>query len=837
MESESRAFLEALYADTEGLFATLFTLPGRAVTWFADPDDAARAVAATGDKRNVYASVALARAPGRNGQRIAATPDPEDPAHPVAAGVVGFVADLDFATPTKPDRPPDEAAARQVLAEVPCAPSLVVHSGHGVQAWWLFREPWTFADDAERERAADLSAGWQARVHQVAEAHGWRLDAVGDLARIMRVAGTVNVKDPKHPVPVRLLSADGPRYSPGDLAEWGLPTKRAETPVPPAGPRPPTADLRDYVLAAAQAETERVARAPEGSRNATLNAAAFSLGTLVGAGALPREDATRALEVAARQCGLPDDEARRTIASGLAAGEREPRDLSGVGTKAQKERKRKPPAGDGFALQPSPPESSLARADARKLLDTDLRGAHPASDVGLGRLLAAIAKDRLMWTDGRGWLAFDGKRWAPPAKSATGAAAKFFPEALLLAAAAIRDDGDRRAAFTKSAQQAHRERAIAAALNLAAIDLAAQDEDLDKDPWALTVANGTVDLRTGQLRPHSPADLITRLAPVAFDPEATAPVWAEFLATVLPDPDVRAYLRRAIGYTLTGTTRERCLWICHGRTRSGRTTLFETLRDLLGEYARDVSSDAFLLSGDRDDDARAAIQLVGVRMACAAELGEERTLRENLAKLVTGGQDRIPARAMYRDVAEYRPEAKLFLRTNHRPRITGTDEAIWSRVRLIEFPWQCPEQDQDRDLGDKLAAEHPGILNWALRGTAEWLTHGLGTPTAVAAATSRYRGAEDVLADWLAEHTAACGETLASLLYANYRAWAEGQGFRVVSAKAFGLGLADRGFEVHRGTRGVRYWRGLSLKGAPYITRGRDPEDQPPQGEQPEHRE
>jgi len=488
-------------------------------------------------------------------------------------------------------------------------------------------------------------------------------------------------------------------------------------------------------------------------------------------------------------------------------------------------------------LRPSPPERSRARTDARKLLDVDLRGAHPASDVGLGRLLGAIAKDRLIWTDGRGWLAFDGKRWAPPAKSATGAAARFFPEALLLTAAAIRDDGDRRAAFTKAAQHAHRERAIAAALNLAAIDLAAPDEDLDADPWLLTTANGTLELRTGKLLPHSPADLITRLAPVAYDPGAEAPVWAEFLATVLPDPEVRHYLQRAIGYTLTGTTRERCLWICHGRTRSGRTTLFETLRDLLGEYARDVSSDAFLLSGDRDDDARAAIQLVGVRMACAAELGEERTLRENLAKLVTGGQDRIPARAMYRDVTEYRPEAKLFLRTNHKPRITGTDEAIWSRVRLIEFPWQCPEQDQDRDLGDKLAAEHSGILNWALRGTAQWLDHGLGTPTEVAAATSRYRGAEDVLADWLAEHTAAGGETLASLLYANYRAWAEGQGFRVVSAKAFGLGLADRGFEVHRGTRGVRYWQGLSLKGAPYITRGSDPEDQSPQGGQPEHHE
>jgi len=637
---------------------------------------------------------------------------------------------------------------------------------------------------------------------------------------VRTVGGYVVAPPSIHPTGVVYGWVSGLALGEVDLApapEWLLALLRERTePKPTLTPKPrgrgPSAVLPPYVLAAVDAEVERVANAPEGERNDTLNTAAFALGQFVATGVLPRDDAVRGLEVAARQCGLPDDEAHRTIASGLAAGEREPRDLSGVGTKAQaaKERKRKPPAADGFALQPSPPERPQAKADAAKVLATDLRGAPPDSDMGMARLLVAIADGTLLRTYGRGWFAWDGQRWRAGEDSALRVAARL-PEALLAAAVSLHDDPQRREALSKAAWRAHRGAALASAVTLAAPFLRVEDEDLDADPWALTVANGTLDLRIGKLRPHNPADRITRLAPVAFDPAAEAPVWAEFLATVLPNDDTRSFVQRAAGYSASGVCRERVLFVCHGSGRNGKSTLLRALQGVLGDYAGQVTADVFLAS--RTEDERLTVGLEGRRLVCAAETAEDRTLRENFVKTVTG-QDRLVGRLLYHERHEFVPECKLWLATNHRPRIIGTDPAIWDRVRLIPFTVRVPDDAVNTTLGDELAAEGPGVLAWVVEGCRSWLANGLRPAAEVVAAVREYRSSEDVLAEWLAECTESYpgGFVLGSRLYVHYRQWAETRGERIVSSRAFSDALAERGFERKKGTGGGRGWVGLLLR-------------------------
>lgn len=214
MHPDTSTFLEAVYGAADGYVWTLWTLPDHRTYWLST-DDINPTIP---DGHCTYCSLALATEAGEPHKRIRA----ED-----AAAIVGFVADVDYG---KVGAPPTEADAHTVLRDLPFPPTLLVHSGHGLQAWWLFKEPWVFEDEAERRRAMDLSHRWQVLVTRAASYRGWSVDPVGDLARVMRIPGTVNYKDREHPVPVRLLSADGPRFAPDDL-EGVAP---AEAPPPDA---------------------------------------------------------------------------------------------------------------------------------------------------------------------------------------------------------------------------------------------------------------------------------------------------------------------------------------------------------------------------------------------------------------------------------------------------------------------------------------------------------------------------------------------------------------------------------------------------------------------------
>ncbi len=332
----------------------------------------------------------------------------------------------------------------------------------------------------------------------------------------------------------------------------------------------------------------------------------------------------------------------------------------------------------------------------------------------------------------------------------------------------------------------------------------------DRDPWLLNVANGTLDLRSGVLRPADRADRLTKLAPVAYDPAARCPTWLTFLDRVLDGKaEVIAFLQRAVGYSLTGDISEHCLFLLFGTGRNGKSTFLETLSATLGDYAMTTPTDTLLVrreGGIPNDLAR----LPGARLVSASESEAGRNLAEALVKQLTGG-DTISARFLQAEFFDFKPSFKLWFRTNHKPTIKGTDDGIWSRIKLIPFTQRIPDSEMDKRLPERLVAELPGILTWAIDGCLAWQREGLGTPTAVAQATAEYRGEMDVLATFLAD----CCEVgpdhrcTAKELYGAYTRWAEESGERVASQKAFGLRLAERGFVSARAHGGVRLWAGL----------------------------
>ncbi len=342
---------------------------------------------------------------------------------------------------------------------------------------------------------------------------------------------------------------------------------------------------------------------------------------------------------------------------------------------------------------------------------------------------------------------------------------------------------------------------------------------LDRDPWALNVANGTLDLRTAEIRPHDPTDLMTKVVPVAYDAEAACPQWLAFLGRIMGgNATLIDYLKRAIGYALTGHTSEQCFFFLHGVGANGKTTFLEILRMIAGDYATQADFTTFIEKkgdGPRNDVAR----LFGARVVTSSEVGEGKRLNESLIKSLTGSEI-VAARFLYAETFEFMPTFKLFLAANHKPIIRGTDEGIWRRVRMIPFAVQIPAAEQDKDLLAKLKTELPGILAWAIDGCQLWLEQGLGLPQEVRAAVANYRAESDTLGAFIEEYCE-LGPALrepSKLLYQAYQQWAREGGEYQMTQTAFGRRLEERGIRGEKDGTGAnrKMWRlGIRLTTRP----------------------
>ena len=340
--------------------------------------------------------------------------------------------------------------------------------------------------------------------------------------------------------------------------------------------------------------------------------------------------------------------------------------------------------------------------------------------------------------------------------------------------------------------------------------------ELDQFPSLINASNGTVDLKNGQLRPHDRAHLLTHCLEIPYVPNAAAPRWLAFLhSTFGGDAELIQFVQRAVGYSLTGDVREQVLLICHGVGSNGKSVFLNLLRKLLGSLAIQAAPDLLMADKQRRHPTEQA-DLYGKRIIVCQETGEGRRFNETLVKQLTGG-DGIRARRMHEDFWEFNPTHKLWISTNHKPEIRGTDYAIWRRIRLIPFNVTFTDDGEPRKnpaMERQLTAELPGILAWAVAGCLDWQRHGLQQPDAVKSATADYQAEQDVLATWLADCCVIekrC-EVKASELYASWRRWCEQRGEYVESQTKWGKRLTERGFLRDRKEDGF-YYLGIKLNG------------------------
>ena len=342
--------------------------------------------------------------------------------------------------------------------------------------------------------------------------------------------------------------------------------------------------------------------------------------------------------------------------------------------------------------------------------------------------------------------------------------------------------------------------------------------ELDASPWLLNCRNGTVDLKRGEFREHRRSDYITKMIDVDYDPKADAPLWIETLNRFLPDPSVRSFFRRALGYSITGDMRERSYFICWGSGKNGKSTIVNAVLDLLGDYGAQADKGVFFERRVDSDISNGVARLRGCRFVSASENKDGAHLSVELIKQITGG-DKITARFLHQEFFEFQPAMKIWLATNHRPRISDTNRAIWDRTLLIPFTVTIGDDEIDLDMGQKLKAERSGILNWLLMDCMAWQREGLNPPELVQTAIREYRESEDPIRGFLDERYdfVPHGSVGAQTLYNDYRSYCESSGLRAVSIVKFSKRLledfaAEFGIERQETRAGTREYKGLVRK-------------------------
>lgn len=435
---------------------------------------------------------------------------------------------------------------------------------------------------------------------------------------------------------------------------------------------------------------------------------------------------------------------------------------------------------------------------------------YESTDLGNARRLVATYGHHLRYVAEWGrWIVWNGRCWQPDVTGEVMRRAKLTAEQILDEA---RDDKSEK--LFRHALKSQSATGLTAMVNVASTEptIPVLVSELDADPWLLTVANGTVNLKTGQLHHSDPDDLIAKESPVKWDPNAVCPAFDAFLERILPDSAVRDFVQRAVGYSLTGLTTEHVLLMLHGSGGNGKSVFTETLMRLMGDHAAPASP-KLLVVEKHSEHPTAIADLHGRRLVIAQEIEQGHRLDEALVKQLTGG-DQLKARFMRQDFWSFTPTHKLWVACNHKPRIRGTDHGIWRRIRLVPFEVTIPATEQDKNLATKLAAELPGILNWALAGCLAWQRDGLEPPDAVVVATDMYAKESDLVAQFLDERCIVGDQyqVRSSDLYAEYKSWCQDNGLdHPLSQKALAQQLDEKGYDRTENRNHQAIWLGVGL--------------------------
>jgi putative DNA primase/helicase len=462
-----------------------------------------------------------------------------------------------------------------------------------------------------------------------------------------------------------------------------------------------------------------------------------------------------------------------------------------------------------------------------KVIDTDFN----LTDAGNGERFAAQhgRKIRYCWTWGK-WLFYDNKRW-----NITTGEQMANRLAVETARSIIREaegkNYSERGEILKWSHQSENTTRLAAMLTAtkSVLPIAAYAEQFDKNIWLLNCLNGTVDLQTGKLRPHNPADMITKLCPVQYDLEAQLQLWNDFLAMATDGDNMMFdFLQTAIGYSLTGSIAEEKLFFIHGPAASGKSTFLEAVKATFGEYAQTSDFETFLqrkqVGGIRNDIAK----LNGARLVASIEVDDGKKLAEGLIKMLTGG-DTVSARFLYKESFEFLPQFKLWLAANHAPRVKDDDDAIWRRILRVPFEQVVAKEDRNPKI--KATLRNPeiagsAILAWSVKGCLKWQRDGLIVPEVVKLSTEEYRQSQDPLKDFFddeCEFDLTAFVPVAELREA-YDQHAKDNGVRyTLGPREFNKRLRAKGCDVKSkryansvGTEKVgKCWQGVTLKSNP----------------------
>ena len=538
--------------------------------------------------------------------------------------------------------------------------------------------------------------------------------------------------------------------------------------------------------------------APVTRRNETLNKAAFSLGQIVAGGSLSEQIVTERLGAAAHGIGLEPGEIAATIKSGLEAGLKEPR-----GPKAA--------TSDGTPRDNAPDEidlshDALANDMGARGFDQDARhvatwgkwlfwaGTHWQIDDRLDHLTRTRAYLRDRAEELMGWA--ERKATALDAKEGEG-------------------KGDKLRGWAKDQSRNLRNKiTVASVESLARSNPAsvARADAFDENRLLLGTPGGMVDLRTGDLRQAARGDMITKLTACAPAAPGSRPErWLTFLHEIFDgDADLVAFIQRAAGYALTGLTTEHKLLFLYGTGRNGKSVFLNTLTHIWADYARRAAAETFLNSAvEKHSTGLAGLQ--GARLVAGSELPVGKTWDESVIKDLTGG-DRMTARFMRGDFFDFDPQLTLMIAGNNQPSFRGVDEAIRARVVLVPFLVTIPPERRDKGLADKLKAEGPEILRWAIEGAGHWLDKGLNVPAKVAAASTEYMDDEDTLGQFLIDETVTdpAGFVTTTDLHDRFKFWCERQGLHAWTLHTLRKELKSRGFHDARRKYG-RGFEGLKL--------------------------
>lgn len=598
----------------------------------------------------------------------------------------------------------------------------------------------------------------------------------------------------------------------------------------PARPRAPK-----YVKAALDQAEAEVRTAVKGDRNNALNKAAFSIGGFVPK-YLDRDLVfDTLLHAILANGGDPDIDAKK-IDAAIDAGMSVPREVpiaAGIRTAANG-------GGSAGGMQGG---GASTPDDASTAAFTDLANAEMF--VAMHREKARYVKT---W---QRWIFWDGSRWKLDADEvALGLACQTARVMYADAQTRVRDANARFEQVKESGSNEAKAKAESArqwagkylawaiksqgrarleaivALASAVEGIAIDHTVLDQHAWLLNVENGTIDLRTGMIRPHLREDLITKLAPVTYDPTATCPTWDKFLNDAMGgDVTMIDYLARLIGYSLTAEIRDHMLVFFHGpKGANGKGTFVRTILNLLGEYGAPAARH-LLFRGRGERHPTEIADLHGLRFVACSEIEENRTFDEALLKDLTGG-DHLKARRMRENFWSFVPTHKLFIAGNHKPIVRGDDGGIWRRIKLV--PWLVSfEGKENTQLGDELWAERSGILNWALKGCASWQRDGLAEPSNVREATQQYRDELNPVNDFVRDRCVVEANAKVSrqeLLKAYERYCRDEGATNPPNPKTFAAGIRTMGFEETSvrttwidddGTRRSvpgKGWRGIRLQ-------------------------